>query len=97
MELQLDPVQAAVQGIAGRSRDMDWIRDGHRIEELLGDAVKPLNPSIGTTSASSSQGLGRSASPALKTCLERSSTMSRSRVGAVLARIPVRSMITVTY
>lgn len=51
------------------------------------------DPRVDTAAAAA----GRSASQVLKACLERPSTMSSSRAGPVPSRIPVRSMITVTY
>ena len=59
--------------------------------------LKPLNPSIATTSTASHQACGRSLNQVLKACLERPSTMSNNLAGRVPSRIPVRSMITVTY
>src|SRR3954454_6126953 len=44
--------------------------------------LNPVNPSIATTSTASRQDCGRSLSQALNACLERPSTMSRSRAGA---------------
>lgn len=59
--------------------------------------LKPVNPSIATTSTPSRQLLGRAASQVFNTCFERPSTMSSSREGPpVPVRIGVRSMITVT-
>src|SRR5260221_12919923 len=59
--------------------------------------LKPVNPSIATTSIPSRQSFGRWLSQVLNACLERPWTMSSSRAGPVPSRIPVRSMITVTY
>jgi len=59
-------------------------------------ALKPVNPSIETTSTRSRHTAGRPASQVLKTCLERPSTMSSNRPGPVPARTGVRSMTTVT-
>src|SRR5215213_4890188 len=59
--------------------------------------LNPVNPSIATTSIPSRQDWGRSASQVVNACLKRPSTMSSSRAGPVPSRIPVRSMITVTY
>ena len=59
--------------------------------------LKPVNPSIATTSRPLRQASGRAASQVLNACLERPSTMSSSREGPVRSRIGVRSMITVTY
>jgi hypothetical protein len=59
--------------------------------------LKPVNPSIATTSTPSRQDVSRSPSQALNTCFDRPSTISSSRAGPVPSRIGVRSMITVTY
>lgn len=59
--------------------------------------LKPLNPSIATTSSPSRHVWGRSASQDLNTALERPCAMSSSRAGPVPSRIGVRSIITVTY
>ena len=59
--------------------------------------LKPVNPSIATTSTPSRQAFGRSASQVSNACLERPSTMSSSLEGPVPIRIGVRSMMTVTY
>ena len=59
--------------------------------------LKPVNPSIATTSMVSRHASSRSASQLLNAFLERPSTMSSSRAGPVPSRIGVRSMITVTY
>lgn len=63
----------------------------------LAAVLNPVKPSIATTSTRLRQDSSRSASQALKACLERPSTMSSSRAGPVPSRMPVRSMITVTY
>ena len=59
--------------------------------------LKPVKPSMATTSKRWRQGSSRSASQLLNACLERPSTMSSRRAGPVLSLIGVRSMITVTY
>ena len=59
--------------------------------------LKPVNPSIATTSTPSRHVWSRSVSQDLNACFERPSTMSSSRAGPVPSRMPVRSMITVTY
>ena len=59
--------------------------------------MKPVNPSIATTSIPSRQSFGRWLSQVLNACLERPWTMPGSRAGPVPSRIPVRSVITVTY
>ena len=59
--------------------------------------LKPVNPSIATTSTASRHAWGRSVSQVLNACLDRPSIMSSNRAGPVLSRIPVRSMTTVTY
>ncbi|PXY34673.1 hypothetical protein BAY59_03935 [Prauserella coralliicola] len=59
--------------------------------------LKPVKPSIATTSTVSRHAVGRSASQVLKACLERPSTMWSSRAGPEPLRMPVRWMITVTY
>jgi hypothetical protein len=59
--------------------------------------LKPVNPSIATTSTPSRQGVSRSPSQVLNTCFDRPSTISSSRAAPVPSRIGVRSMITVTY
>src|ERR1022692_888159 len=59
--------------------------------------LKPVSPSIATTSIPSRQSFGRWLSQVLNACLERPWTMPGSRAGPVPSRIPVRSMITVTY
>ena len=55
--------------------------------------LKPVNPSIVTTSIPSRQSFGRWLSQVLNACLERPWTMSSSRAGPVPSRIPVRAMI----
>lgn len=59
--------------------------------------LKPVNPSIATTSTASRQISSRSDSHVLNTCFERPSTMSSNRAGPVRSRKGVRSMMTVTY
>ena len=59
--------------------------------------LKPVNPSMATTSTSARHASGRAASHVLNACLERPSTMSSRRAGPVSSLIGVRSMITVTY
>ena len=59
--------------------------------------LKPVNPSIATTSTPSRHARGRPASHCMNTALERPSTMFSSLAGPVLSRTGVRSMITVTY
>src|SRR6476619_4692895 len=58
--------------------------------------LKPVKPSIATTSTLSRKDWSRSASQFLKACLERPGTMSSNRAGPVPSRIGVRSLITVT-
>src|SRR4051794_31025870 len=58
--------------------------------------LKPVKPSIATTSTAFRQASSRSASQYLNACLERPSTMSSSRAGPVPSRTAVRSTITVT-
>ena len=58
--------------------------------------LKPVNPSIATTSIPSRNAGVWASSQVLNTALERPSTMSSSRAGPVPSRTGVRSMITVT-
>ena len=59
--------------------------------------LKPVKPSVATTSTASRHSVGLAASHAANAALERPLTMSSSRAGPVLSATGVRSMITVTY
>lgn len=69
--LELDPVSAAVEGVASKGDDVQGIHDRVCVGDFLGAAVlKPVKPSIGTISIWSGQVLGRGASQVLNACLE---------------------------
>lgn len=54
--------------------------------------MKPVNPSIATTSTQSRQDVSRSPSQVLNTCFDRPSTISSSRAGPVPSRIGVSEL-----
>ena len=59
--------------------------------------LKPVNPSIATTSMRLRHVWGCEASQVLKTRLERPGIISRSREGPLRSRTGVTSKMTVTY
>ena len=98
VEVLLDPAAALVEGIPGEADDVEGsITATASGSSSVVAVLKPVKPSIATTSTASRQAWSRSASQALNTLLERPSTMSSSLAGPLPVRGPVRSMITVTY
>ena len=94
----LDAAAALVQSIAGQAHDVERVITATASgSSSLVAVLKPVNPSIATTSTPSRQDLSGSPSQVLNTCFDRPSTISSSRAGPVPSRIGVRSMITVTY
>lgn len=94
-----DPATAPIQGSTGEAHDVKRIPRRDRIGQLLGGGG--LEPGEGRPSRrprhASRHDSSRPARHCLKACLERPETMSSSLAGPVPSRMPVRSMMTVTY
>ena len=86
-----------IESITGEAYDVEGIHDCPCIGGSSAAALlNPVNASIATTSIRSHHVSGREARQALKTCLERPITMSKSREGPLRSRMGVKSKITVT-
>ena len=84
LNVLLDPAPAAVQGVTGQAHHMKGSMTATAWGSSSAVAVlKPVNPSIATTSTASRRDCSRSLSQVLNACLERPSTMSSSRAGPV--------------
>lgn len=97
VQILLDAASAAVEGIPGEADDMDQVHDRDGVGEFSVVAVvKPVDPSVATTSSPCCQASGRWDSQVLNACLGRPGTMSDSREGPVRSRMRVRPNMTVT-
>jgi hypothetical protein len=97
MDALLDPAPALEERLTGQPHDVEGVHYRDRVRELFGggglEAGKPVHRNDLDPVAPSLGSFGQ----VVNACLERPSTMSRSRAGPAPSRIPVRSMITVTY
>ena len=98
VEFLPDVSAALIESITGKVYDVEGVHDRPCIGASSAAALlNPVNPSIATSSMRSRHVSGREASQALKTCLERPGTVSRSREGLRRSWIGVKSKLTVTY
>ena len=89
---------APVQGVASQVYDVEGIHDRPCIGELFGGGAPKAGESIHFDDlyALAPRVGGWEASQALKTCLERPGTMSKSREGLRRSWMGIKSKITVT-
>lgn len=98
VELLWDAPTALIESILGQVYDVEGIHTARAPGSSSAAALLiPVNSSIATTSISMRHAWGLEASQVLKTWLERTGTMSRSREGPLRSRMGVQSKMTATY